>query len=134
MTLKWLLDTIKFKVFTFFSKLVIQFQALRMETRSSSTLTETQEKHVPDGSTGSAPTLKGAVIKAFFVLGSATLIFESVRNSLTWYLASFWGGAGDVWQTMWESFLVSMVKGLFINRQSLVKTIFVHFTTNCISR
>ena len=86
-----------------------------METRSSSTLTETQVKHVPDDTPGSAPTIKGAAIKAFFVLGSATLIFESVRNSLTWYLASFWGGAGDVWQTMWESFLVSMVKGVLKN-------------------
>ena len=91
-----------------------------MENRSSTTLTETRvatESHpsstrdrpetVPDDVTSPAPTLKGAAIKALFVLGSATLIFESVRNSLTWHLARFWGGAGDVWQTLWEQFLVS---------------------------
>jgi hypothetical protein len=83
-----------------------------METRSYSTLTETQVKAEPASGEvqGAAPTLKGAAIKTFFVLGSATLIFESVRNSLTWYLASFWGGAGDVWQTMWEAFLVNFDK------------------------
>ncbi len=93
-----------------------------MENRSSTTLTETRvapESHpsstrdrpdtqvVHDDVTSPAPTLKGAAIKALFVLGSATLIFESVRNSLTWHLARFWGGAGDVWQTLWEQFLVS---------------------------
>ena len=79
-----------------------------MENRSSSTLTETRSdtRVAPDEVTSPAPTLKGAMIKALFVLGSATLIFESVRNSLTWHLATFWGGAGDVWQTLWEQFLV----------------------------
>ena len=80
-----------------------------MDNRPSSTLTETQTRVVSDESDAPslAPaTLKGAVVKSLFVLGSATLIFESVRNSLTWYLARFWGGAGDVWQTLWESFLV----------------------------
>lgn len=77
-----------------------------MENRISSTLTETQPSpQVSEDVPSAAPTLKGAALKALFVLGSATLIFESVRNSLTWYLASFWGGAGDVWQTLWESFL-----------------------------
>lgn len=50
-------------------------------------------------------TLKGALYKAFFVVGSAALILESVRNSLTWYLVKFWGGAGDVWQRLWEKLL-----------------------------
>lgn len=35
-------------------------------------------------------------------MGSATLILESVRNSLTWHLTRFWGGAGSVWQNLWE--------------------------------
>ena len=89
-----------------------------MENRSSTTLTETQvapeslpscSRVAPEDVTSPAPTLKGAAIKALFVLGSATLIFESVRNSLTWHLARFWGGAGDVWQTLWEQFLVSQI-------------------------
>ena len=49
--------------------------------------------------------IKGALIKGLFVIGSAMLIFESVRNSLTWYMAQLWGGAGDVWQQMWDNFL-----------------------------
>ena len=49
--------------------------------------------------------IKGAFIKGLFVIGSAMLIFESVRNSLTWYMIQFWGGAGDVWQQMWDNFL-----------------------------
>ena len=49
--------------------------------------------------------IKGAFIKGLFVIGSAMLIFESVRNSLTWYMVQFWGGAGDVWQQMWDNFL-----------------------------
>ena len=83
-----------------------------MDNRTtSSTLTETQTRHVPLGTAADEalnlrPTFKGAVVKSLFVLGSAMLIFESVRNSLTWYLARFWGGAGDVWQMLWESFLV----------------------------
>ena len=50
-------------------------------------------------------TIKGAFFKAVFVLGSAFLIFESARNSLTWHLTKFWGGAGDVWQELWEKVL-----------------------------
>jgi hypothetical protein len=89
-----------------------------MDNRSSTTLTETRvapeslpspTQVNPDDVTSPAPTLKGAAIEALFVLGSATLIFESVRNSLTWHLARFWGGAGDVWQTLWEQFLVSQI-------------------------
>ena len=48
---------------------------------------------------------RGAFIKGLFVVGSAMLIFESVRNSLTWYLMFFWGGAGDIWQHLWDNFL-----------------------------
>ena len=40
-----------------------------------------------------ASTLRGAAIKTLFVVGSAGLVLDSVRNSLTWYLAKFWGGA-----------------------------------------
>lgn len=50
-------------------------------------------------------TLKGALIKSAFILGSAFLVFESARNSITWYLIRFWGGAGDVWQQLWDRVL-----------------------------
>ena len=49
--------------------------------------------------------VKGAFFKAFFVLTSALLIFESVRNSLTWHLSRFWGGVGNVWQLLWDNLL-----------------------------
>ena len=49
--------------------------------------------------------LKGALFKAFFVLTSALLVFESVRNSLTWHVSRFWGGVGDVWQLLWDKLL-----------------------------
>ena len=49
--------------------------------------------------------VKGAFFKAFFVLTSALLVFESVRNSLTWHLTRFWGGAGNVWQHLWDKLL-----------------------------
>ena len=58
-------------------------------------------------------TLKGAFFKATFVLGSAFLIFESARNSMTWYLSKFWGGAGDVWQELWEKVLSITGKNCF---------------------
>ena len=50
-------------------------------------------------------TLKGAFFKAIFVLGSAFLVFESTRNSLTYHVGKLWGGVGDVWQELWEKVL-----------------------------
>ena len=47
----------------------------------------------------------GAIIKAVFVVGSAALVLDSVRNSLTWYLGKFWGDAGSAWQEMWSNLL-----------------------------
>lgn len=49
--------------------------------------------------------IKGAFFKTLFVLTSALLVFESVRNSLTWHLSQFWGGVGDVWQLLWDKLL-----------------------------
>ena len=49
--------------------------------------------------------LKGAFFKAIFILISSFLVFESARNALTWYAGKFWGGAGDVWQQIWDVFL-----------------------------
>jgi hypothetical protein len=49
--------------------------------------------------------LKGALIKAVFVIGGLALVFESARNSLTWHLGRFWGSAGDNWQQLWEKAL-----------------------------
>ena len=59
--------------------------------------------------------VKGAFFKAFFVLTSALLVFESVRNSLTWHLSQFWGGVGDVWQLLWDKLLAVMGNYYFIN-------------------
>jgi len=92
-----------------------------MDNRPTSTLTETRTQPTTDDASNLTPTLKGAIVKSLFVLGSAMLIFESVRNSLTWYLARFWGGAGDVWQMLWEAFLVrvqtQMKSSLTLNRE-----------------
>lgn len=48
---------------------------------------------------------KGALWKSLVLLGILGIIFESLRNSLTWYATKFWGGAGDTWQEMWNSVL-----------------------------
>ena len=50
-------------------------------------------------------TLRGAAIKTLFVVGSAGLVLDSIRNSLTWYLGKFWGGMGITWQQMWTNLL-----------------------------
>ena len=47
----------------------------------------------------------GAAIKTLFVVGSAALVLDSVRNSLTWYLGKIWGGAGSAYQEMWSDIL-----------------------------
>ena len=53
----------------------------------------------------------GATIKTLFVVGSAGLVLDSVRNSLTWYLGKFWGDAGSAWQEMWAN-LLSVVNAI----------------------
>ena len=49
--------------------------------------------------------IMGAIIKTLFVVGSAGLVLDSVRNSLTWYLGKFWGDVGSAWQEMWSNLL-----------------------------
>ena len=53
---------------------------------------------------------KGALWKSLVLLGILGIIFESLRNSLTWYATKFWGGAGDTWQEMWNSVLERVSK------------------------
>ena len=64
-----------------------------------------QEYSQQDDKTSLFSTLKGAFFKAIFVLGSAFLVFESTRNSLTYHVGKLWGGVGDVWQELWEKVL-----------------------------
>ena len=45
--------------------------------------------------------IRGATIKTLFVVGTAALVLDSVRNSLTWYLGKLWGDVGITWQQMW---------------------------------
>ena len=64
----------------------------------------------PQGSTEAHPRnltdkFLGAIIKTLFVVGSAALVLDSVRNSWTWYLGKFWGDAGSAWQEMWTNLL-----------------------------
>ena len=67
---------------------------------------ETDVQHQQDEQkTSLFSTLKGAFFKAIFVLGSAFLVFESTRNSLTYHVGKLWGGVGDVWQELWEKVL-----------------------------
>ncbi len=54
--------------------------------------------------------LTGLFFKSIFVIGGLAIVFESARNSLTWYLAKFWGSAGDNWQHLWDNVL-SVVGG-----------------------
>jgi len=50
--------------------------------------------------------VKGAVLKACFVIGSAALVIICLRNSLTWHVASIWGFAREyVWQNIWDKML-----------------------------
>jgi len=50
--------------------------------------------------------VKGAVIKACFVIGSAALVIICLRNTLTWHVASLWGSAREyVWQALWDKLL-----------------------------
>ena len=64
--------------------------------------------------------VKGAFFKAFFVLTSALLVFESVRNSLTWHLSQFWGGVGDVWQLLWDK-LLAVTGKYYLDLSKLLK-------------
>ena len=70
--------------------------------------------------------VKGAFFKAFFVLTSALLVFESVRNSLTWHLSQFWGGVGDVWQLLWDKLLAVTGKS-YLDLSKLLKSKVVSF-------
>jgi hypothetical protein len=73
---------------------------------SSETDVQHQQEYLQqDDKTSLFSTLKGAFFKAIFVLGSAFLVFESTRNSLTYHVGKLWGGVGDVWQELWEKVL-----------------------------
>ena len=72
---------------------------------SSETDVHQREYSQQDDKTSLFSTLKGAFFKAIFVLGSAFLVFESTRNSLTYHVGKLWGGVGDVWQELWEKVL-----------------------------
>merc|ERR1719228_936515 len=58
-------------------------------------------------------TVQGAAIKTLFIVGSAAIILISLRNSLTWHLSRLWGGAGDVWQLLWDKFLDTVGEDYF---------------------
>jgi len=104
---------------------IVKQSSIRMEQRKHSSLTYTQtesqkkvklmfvlvypdycnDSRLQDEPKVSSPTLFGAAWMTLFILGSCTLVFESARSSLTWLLTTFWGGAGDGWQSLWFKFL-----------------------------
>ncbi|KAK3880260.1 hypothetical protein Pcinc_015241 [Petrolisthes cinctipes] len=43
--------------------------------------------------------------KALFIVGSTTIIFVALRNSLTYHLQHFWGASGNFWQHQWDKIL-----------------------------
>lgn len=43
--------------------------------------------------------------KALFIIGSTTIVFVALRNSLTYHLQHFWGASGDFWQHQWDKIL-----------------------------
>ena len=49
--------------------------------------------------------LRGAVLRSTILIGTVAVIFGSLQNTLTFYLRQFWGGAGDIWQTLWSGLL-----------------------------
>ena len=64
-----------------------------------------QNRNMEDKERTLADKFLGAIIKTLFVVGSAALVLDSVRNSLTWYLGKFWGDAGSAWQEIWTNIL-----------------------------
>jgi len=69
------------------------------------------EKKIEEQTEGYLPwpnvsSLKGALVKALFVVGSAVLVTICLRNSLTWHLARIWGGCREyLWQNIWDKLL-----------------------------
>ena len=63
----------------------------------------------------------GAITKTLFVVGSAALVLDSVRNSLTWYLGKFWGDAGSAWQEIWTNILTWVIKS--INKDQILTSL-----------
>ncbi|KAG7165569.1 Fatty acid hydroxylase domain-containing protein 2-like 2 [Homarus americanus] len=60
---------------------------------------------VPRQPSHSAADLWSTLKKALFILGSTTIIFVALRNSLTYHLQHFWGASGNFWQHQWDKIL-----------------------------
>ncbi|ROT78406.1 fatty acid hydroxylase domain-containing protein 2 isoform X3 [Penaeus vannamei] len=52
-----------------------------------------------------AADLVSTLKKALFIIGSTTIVFVALRNSLTYHLQHFWGASGDFWQHQWDKIL-----------------------------
>lgn len=45
----------------------------------------------------------GAIKKAVFVIGTALILFGTVRNTITWYFELIWGSSKYFWQSKWQA-------------------------------
>ncbi|XP_071516828.1 fatty acid hydroxylase domain-containing protein 2-like [Panulirus ornatus] len=60
---------------------------------------------VPHQPSHSAADLWSSLKKALFIIGSTTIVFVALRNSLTYHLQHFWGASGNFWQHQWDKIL-----------------------------
>ena len=84
---------------------------IAMSPGNASNMAEASERTTEVHSRSLIDKFMGTAIKTLFVVGSAALVLDSVRNSLTWYLGKFWGDAGSAWQEMWSN-LLNLVRSL----------------------
>jgi len=105
-----------------------------METKAKLDTPESAEQEAPLNKP-SLLDVKGALVKAFFVIGSAALVIICLRNSLTWHVASIWGYAREyVWQNIWDRFLDTVGEDPFnlMFYGTLGVTTFVYWTIGLI--
>ena len=67
----------------------------------ASTVQQHSKSAMEESSQSLLDKIRGSAIKTLFVVGTAALVLDSVRNSLTWYLGKLWGDVGITWQQMW---------------------------------
>nr|XP_045613309.1 fatty acid hydroxylase domain-containing protein 2-like isoform X2 [Procambarus clarkii] len=69
---------------------------------------------VPRQPSHAAADLLSTLKKALFIIGSTTIIFAALRNSLTYHLQHFWGASGNFWQHQWDKILRSFGDDSFV--------------------
>ncbi|CAB4026362.1 fatty acid hydroxylase domain-containing 2-like [Paramuricea clavata] len=60
-------------------------------------------KHSPENEIPQRGSVIGAIKKAVFVIGTALILFGTIRNTITWYFELIWGSSKDFWQSKWQT-------------------------------